>query len=92
MKLKLFFFGPIIQLNEDDLNIPLNKSLERRFSNENNICPHCGWSDGKIITNFIIYSEIILEINEPKFIYFFYDLCNQDDDQIAVINNIKKKY
>ena len=83
------FYGPIIQFNVDDLDLTLTECFEKRFQNKALICPNCGWNNNKIITKYATFSEIITEINNPNFIFIFYDIGNEKDDLFSVVNNIR---
>ena len=54
------------------------------------ICPKLGYFEGKIIKQYATYSETILGIEYPDFIFIFYEIGSQNEDQKVVYNNIKK--
>ena len=59
------YLGPIIQLNNDDLDLSIPNAIEKRFENLSLICKKCGWFKDKIITNYATYSLIINLFLQP---------------------------
>ena len=54
------------------------------------ICKNCGYLNDKIITDLETCLETILEIDNSKVIFFFYELGDENDDFDNVLNNIRK--
>ena len=42
---KLEYFGPIINVLKEDLELSLNDVLSKKFQNLAFVCPICGWCD-----------------------------------------------
>ena len=53
---KKSFYGPIIKINEEDLNLDLNNIFSNRFQILSLVCPKCGLKDNVIIKKFATYS------------------------------------
>ena len=54
------------------------------------ICKNCGYLNDKIITDLETCSETILELDNSKVIFFFYELGDENDDFDNVLNKIRK--
>ena len=85
------YLGPIIQINFEDLNSDIKKTIEEKFINQLILCHKCTWIDrgNTILSNNPTLSKIIKNINVPEIIFLFFDIGEENDDVYEVYNNLK---
>ncbi len=85
------YLGPIIQINIEDLDSDIKKTLENKFINQLILCHKCTWIDhgNTILSNNPTLSKIIKNIVVPEIIFLFLDMGEENDDVYKVYNNLK---
>ena len=70
------YLGPIIQINIEDLDSDIKKTLENKFINQLILCHKCTWIDhgNTILSNNPTLSKIIKNIVVPEIIFLFFDI------------------
>jgi hypothetical protein len=51
------YLDPIIQINNDDLDLDITYAIEKRFENLTLICKNCGWFKDRIYYLFFNYKR-----------------------------------